>query len=352
MKRAAKMRKLLILLLIAPALWSGYWFAGSGAIRSAAEQWFADQTRAGMVAENTSLKVAGFPNRFDLTVEGIHLADPQSGFGWQAPFAQIFAMTWKPWHIIAALPPEQVISTPDEEITLKAEGLMASLRARPTPDLPLAAVIVESGPFTATSTTGWTVGALRALASIKSVTQVAAKADVDAVMDDANTYIMSLDIEELAPDPTAMERIVAEAGLPPVIDAIRLLGSVQLTAPLDRHMGDSAVTPVFLNLDSLLVIWGELEVTASGKVAPDAAGFAAGRIEFEVTNWQKLVPAMVATGAIKPEISKTVENMLGAMAKETGDPDVLKLPLILNEGRMSLGPLPLGPAPMLLPPTG
>lgn len=352
MKRAAKMRKLLILLLIASALWSGYWFAGSSAIRSAAEQWFADQTRAGMVAENTSLKVAGFPNRFDLTVEGVHLADPQSGFGWQAPFAQIFAMTWKPWHIIAALPPEQVITTPDEEIILKSVGLKASLRARPTTDLPLAAVIVESGPFTATSTTGWTVGAIRALASIKSVDAVAGEAAVDEDMSDASSYIMSLDIEDLAPDPAAVETIAASAGLPPTIDAVRVLGSVKLTAPIDRHMGETVVAPKELKLDLLQITWGELEVNASGKVAPDAAGFAAGRIEFEVTNWQMLVPILVATGAIKPEISQTVENMLGAMAKETGDPDVLKLPLILNEGRMSLGPLPLGPAPMLLPPTG
>ncbi len=346
------MRKLLILLLTGSGLWSGYWFAGSSAIRSGAESFFADAAAQGIVAEKTALSVVGFPNRFDLTVEGINLADPQSGFGWQAPFAQVFAMTWKPWHIIAALPPEQVITTPDEEITLKSEGMMASFRARPTPDLPLAAVIVESGAFTATSSSGWTVGAHRALASIKSVETVADEADVDAVMSDANSYIMSLDIEELAPDPVAMARIVAEAGLPPVIDAVRILGSAQLTAPLDRHVGETNVLPVALKLDLLVVTWGELEVTATGKVAPDAAGYAAGRIEFEVTNWQKLVPALVATGAIKPEISKTVENMLGAMAKETGDPDVLKLPLILNEGRMSLGPLPLGPAPLLLAPTG
>ena len=346
------MRKLLILLLAGSGLWSGYWFAGSSAIRSGAEDWFANANSQGILAEKTALSVVGFPNRFDLTVEGIHLADPQSGLGWQAPFAQVFAMTWKPWHIIAALPPEQVISTRDEEIILKSEGMKASFRARPTPDLPLAAAIVESGPFTTTSTSGWTVGAFRALASIKSVDTVADEAGVDAVMSDANSYIMTLTVEDLAPDPAAMKRIVAETGLPPVIDRVSLLASTQLTAPLDRHIGGSAATPVFISLDSLLIIWGELEVTATGKVAPDAAGYAAGRIEFEVTNWQKLVPALVAIGAIKPEISQTVENMLGAMAKETGDPDVLKLPLILNEGRMWLGPLPLGSAPMLLPPTG
>lgn len=346
------MRKLLILLLLGSGLWSGYWFAGSSVIRSGVEDWFASAAAQGIMADKTALSVGGFPNRFDLTVEGIHLADPQSGLGWQAPFAQVFAMTWKPWHIIAALPPEQVITTPDEEIILKSEGMKASLRASPSPDLPLAAAIVESGPFTATSTTGWTVGGFRALASIKSVTEVAAKAGVDAVMDDANTYIMTLDVEELAPDPAAMKRVVAEADMPPVIDAIRLHGAVQLTAPLDRHLGDRAVTPVFLSLDSLLITWGELDITASGRIAPDAAGFAEGRIEVEVMNWQKLVPILVATGTIKPDFAATLTNGLQALAAQSPDPAVLSMPLVMSEGRMSFGPFPLGPAPLMLPPSG
>uniref|UniRef100_UPI00286B8E0E DUF2125 domain-containing protein n=1 Tax=Tabrizicola sp. TaxID=2005166 RepID=UPI00286B8E0E len=125
------MRKLLWVLITLSALWSGYWFVGSSAVRNGAEQWFADQAAQGMTAENTGLSVSGFPNRFDLTVEGIRFADPKTGIGWEAPFAQVFAMTWKPWHIIAALPPEQTIRLPDQDIGLTSTGLRASARARP-----------------------------------------------------------------------------------------------------------------------------------------------------------------------------------------------------------------------------
>ena len=90
---------------------------------------------------------------------------------------------------------------------------------------------------------------------------------------------------------------------------------------------------------------------AKGQIEPDADGFASGRVEIEVTNWQRLIPLLIVTGAVKPEVAPTVENMMAAMAKQGGTPDVLKLPLTLASGRMSLGPLPLGPAPMLLPPT-
>jgi hypothetical protein len=346
MKRATGMRKLLFLLIFATVLWSGYWFAGSTAIRSGAEGWFADAPAQGLVAEKGTLTVAGFPNRFDLTVTDLRLADPASGMGWQAPFAQVFAMTWKPWHIIAALPPSQVVTLPDQEVTLAAEGLRASLRAKPATDVPLAAIILESGPFTATSTLGWTTGAARVVASIS------ADEEVPGAGDAPNAYVLSLDLGDLTPDPAATRAILEGAGLPPVIATVRVLATATTTAPLDRHAGDSNPRLAALKLTDLAVVWGDLSVAAAGDIAPDDAGFAAGRIDIAITNWQPLVPAMVAAGAVQPELAQTVQTMLTALARDTGDENVLKLPLVLQDGRMSLGPLPLGPAPLLLPPSG
>ena len=134
------MRKLLFLMVALVALWSGYWFVGSNAVRKGVNGWFADAAAQGLVAENTGVTVAGFPNRWDLTVEGLQLADLDAAFGWKAPFVQVFAMTWKPWHIIAAFPPEQTVFVPDDVITLTSEDLKASLRAAPSTDLPLAEV--------------------------------------------------------------------------------------------------------------------------------------------------------------------------------------------------------------------
>lgn len=334
------MRRLLFLLVLGTALWSGYWFAGSTALRQGADQWFADQAARGITAEKTSLSVAGFPNRFDMTVEGLKLADPQTGFGWDAPFAQVFAMTWKPWHIIAALPPEQVVRLPDQEIAVASEGLMASFRARPAADLPLAAVVVESGAFLATSTGGWTAGAAKAVASVR------AAEGLDAA------YDLALDIADLAPDPARLAALTEGSDLPATVSVVHLLARATLTAPLDRHAGAARPRLSTLAVTEALITWGELSVNASGGIAPDDAGFAAGRIDIDITNWQRLVPVLVAAGAIKPELSQTMENMLGALAREGGDPAVLKLPLILSDGRMSLGPLPLGPAPMLTAPAG
>ncbi len=340
------MRKLLFLLVLGTVLWSGYWFAGSTALRQGAEQWFTDQAARGMTAERTALKVAGFPNRFDLTVEGIRLADPQSGAGWEAPFAQVFAMTWKPWHIIAALPPEQVVTLPDQEVIITSDALLASLRTAPATDLPLAAAIVEADRLTATSTLGWTVTAGRTVAALR------ADEEIEGAGDAANAYVLTLDIADLVPDPQVVEQIATEAGLPASISTVSVSATAGLTAPLDRHAGNQRPELATLDLTRALVNWGDLAVTASGTLAPDVDGYAAGRIEIAVTKWERLVPLLVAAGAIKPELSQTVQNMLAALASEGGDPAVLKLPLVLEGGRMSLGPLPLGDAPSLRAPTG
>ena len=41
-----------------------------------------------------------------------------------------------------------------------------------------------------------------------------------------------------------------------------------------------------------------------------------------------------------------------ALAAQSPDPAVLSLTLTMAEGRMSFGPFPLGPAPLMVPPSG
>ena len=334
------MRKLMFLLVLLTVLWSGYWFAGSSMIRGAAEEWFAAQAAGGMTAEKTALTVAGFPNRFDLSAEGITFADPASGIGWDAPFAQVFAMTWKPWHIIAALPPTQVVTLPDQTITIASEGLRASGRVRPAGNLPLAMAIAESGAILATSSQGWTAGADTAVLSL------------GAAAGKANAYDIAVDIAGLAPDPALLQQLVAGGDLPPAIAEIRLRATATLTAELDRHAGDTSPRLAAVDLTDTLVTWGDVLLTATGSIAPDDQGYAAGRIAFSVTNWRKMMPMLVASGSVKPELARTVETMLDGLARQTGDAEVLKLPLVMKDGWMSMGPLPLGPAPVLMPPAG
>jgi hypothetical protein len=342
------MRKLLFLILLGAGLWSGYWYAGSSAIRSGAERWFADQAQAGLVAENTALTVAGFPNRFDLTVEGLRLADPKSGIGWQAPFAQVFAMTWKPWHIIAALPSDQVVTLPDQAVTLSSAGLMASLRAAPSTDLPLAEARVAGTSLALASDKGWTLGLGAFTLGLRA----------EPTLGPA-TYEIGLDLAPLIPDPAFIAALkavtipdVPASDLPDQVD--RLMGSifVTLSAPLDRHAGDARPFATSVEIRDLSFVWGQLTAAANGRVEADGNGFAAGEVTVDITNWNRLPALLVASGLVKPEVGPTVARGMQALAAQTPDPAVLSLTLKLADGRMSFGPFPLGPAPLMVPPSG
>jgi hypothetical protein len=346
------MRKLLFLLLLGTGLWSGYWFVGSDQIRKGVEAGFADATAQGLVAEKTGLTVAGFPNRWDVTVDGLSLADPRSDVAWEAPFLQVFAMTWKPWHIIAAFPPDQKLTIPGQEIAITSEGLKASFRARPATDVPLAAIVLETGSLTATAS-NWTFG------TGQSVISLSADEEVEGAGDAPNTYLFATDLARITPDPAFLSAVKAvtipdlpPSDLPDTIDSLRTGVYLTFTAPLDRHAGKTKPLLTKIDISQFAFIWGPLSATAKGQIQADDQGYAAGEITVEVTNWNRLPALLVAAKAITPEAAPTIARGMQALAAQSPDLSVLSLKLTLAEGRMSFGPFPLGPAPLMVPPSG
>jgi hypothetical protein len=342
------MRKLLFLLIAGTALWSGYWWVGSTAVRDGVNGFFADATAQGLVAENAGVTVAGFPNRFDLTVDGVKLSDPASGAGWEAPFVQVFAMTWKPWHIIAAFAPEQQVILPGDKITVTSADLKASLRAKPSTDLPLEEVRLAGTSLALASQQGWTLGMGDFTLGLRA----------DPALGEAG-YELGFDLAPLTPDPGFVAAVKAvtipelpKSDLPDTMES--LWGSVFLSfsAPLDRHAGDTKPYLTRVEVNRFNFAWGALAATAKGLIEADDQGFAAGEITVEVTNWDRLPAILVAAGAVTPEMAPTIARGMQALAAQTPEPTVLSLTLKLAEGRMSFGPFPLGPAPRMIPPTG
>ena len=58
------------------------------------------------------MRVTGFPNRVDVLVTGLSLADPEAGWSWHAEEFQILSLAYRPHQFIVALPGPQVVGTP------------------------------------------------------------------------------------------------------------------------------------------------------------------------------------------------------------------------------------------------
>ncbi len=326
------MRKLLWVVLAVAALWGGYWFVGANTLDRQTAAWFDAAAINGLVATHDSISVAGFPNRFDLTVEGVNIADPVSGWGWKAPFFQLLTMTWKPWHIIAALPHDQVIVTPDQSITITTDRLMASLQMHPRAGLGLYETRLEGAKLGLTSDLGWTVAVEKLFAS---------------TLEDAtnpNLQRIGLTLDNLSPDPAVMAAL-ATTDLPALIETMHLDTTARFTAPILMSAGEVPPLLTALDVKDARIIWGALSLTAAGGLTAGSDGVAAGTITIRIDGWRRLPAVIAAMGWISPQMAPNIERGLEVMAKAGPDPDILEVLLVCADGRMSLGPFPLGPAP-------
>lgn len=329
------MRVLLVVVLIASGLWAGYWFVGSRALDRTVEGWFAAQTGDPLQAEHSGVEVTGFPNRFDLNIVEPRISDAEAGLGWSAPFVQVFSMTWKPWHIIASFPQEQVVTVAGQDLVVTSTQLQASVVMVPGTDLTLDRTTFVADGLAFGAAGGWEVSATSARFATRRTP------------DDAGAHEIGLEINTLTPPSAFRMALQDQSDLPEQIDQLRLDVRAELSAPIDRHLAETQPQVEAVVVKELSLIWGDLRISGKGEVVPTSDGVADGRIDIRVDSWRQLVPVLVAAGIITPQVTETVTRAMELLAQQDGTPDVLDVPLVFQNGRMSLGPIPLGPAPML-----
>lgn len=322
------MRALLWVVVTAAVLWAGYWVVGSRGVERAAEQAFQQAAMRGLVAENTGVRVAGFPNRFDLTVTEPALFDPVSGFGWQGPDLRLLAMTWKPWHLIALAPDRSVFTTPLGPVTVTAGDVRGSVVLHPGTDLALNTTVAEATDLVLDGPGGRLSISKASLASAEDKSR-------------QNSHRLGLRITDLTPDPAVT---AALPDLPTVMTSLLIDAHVLLTAPLDRYAGQTLPEVTGLILDKARLDWGRLQVTAKGSLATVSDGTGEGRIDLQIDNWRLLPAVLGQAGIIDPVLAPTLLRAFEIMAE--GSPD-LTTALVFKSGRTSLGNLPIGPAPRL-----
>lgn len=327
------MRWLTGLVIVLSSLWGGYWFIGERAFETAARGWFTTLQQDGKTASNSNLVVHGFPNRFDLTVTDPHIADPVTGVDWQAPFFQVLSLSYKPWHVIAAFPPEQRLTLPPEAMTIRAAKLQASVVAKPLPSLPLDRVTLIGEALEVTGDLGWMVKA--------DTLQFATRLDESR----SNWHEIGLNVANLTPDPQLIALL--DGVLPPQLAMIRVDALVGLTGPIDQTVLASAPLVSAVELDDLQLDWGSLRVTAKGNVIADGAGFAQGEAVLRLENWRVALDVAEKIGILAPKQRKLWEQAAQFLAMGSDGADSIELPLVFQNGQTNIGPISLGPAPRL-----
>ena len=317
------MRALIWITAVIGILWSGYWFVGKAAVERSTEAFLANLAAEGIKIDTSERGVAGFPNRFDLTFSDLDVAVAQTGFDWSAPFLQIFSLSYKPWHIIAAFAPEQRING----IKVTNTKLQASLVLKPVPDLPLNRTTLIGDGMTITLPTGQGFSA----ETLRFATRQA--------VDDGTAHQIGLDLLG----------VTLSGDLPPLsnrIEKLHLDATAQFSAPLDRFAGETRPRMTRLQLTEALFVWDDLKFHLSGDVSA-TDGLPRGTLTLRTENWRKLVPILRDLGGLNPQVLTNLETTMASFSVTTNGVEVLTVPITVSEGQMRLGFLPLGPFPFM-----
>lgn len=330
------MRFLLAAILVAALGWSGYWVVGQRGLLNAFAAWFDARRAEGWVAETSDLNVQGFPNRFDIGFSDLMLADPETGLAWQAPFFQILMLSYRPNHAIAVWPEDQIVATPIEKYRVESNDMRASLVLAPDTRLAperstLTAAFLRITPETRPDETT----ALNAL-SLATERQEGAR------------YRLGLSVEGLTLSSPWRARLDPKDRLPDQISGLHADLDVTFDRPWDRSAVEEArPQPTEIKLSLADAKWGELHLQAAGAVTVTPEGFPEGEIAVKARNWREMLELATASGALPETLAKTLENGLSLLAQLNGNPQTLDVPLSFRRGLTFLGPIPLGPAPLL-----
>ncbi|MGS4944324.1 DUF2125 domain-containing protein [Meridianimarinicoccus sp. RP-17] len=333
------MRILLAVILVAAVAWAGYWFLGAQAVERGLRGWLDARTAEGWVVSVERLETAGFPNRFDTTLTGVELADPATGWAWQAPFFQTLALSYRPNHVIAVWPDSQTLATPLQRMDIGSDRMRGSLVFAGGTAFTLDRATVEMSAVTLESNAGWQAAMADNQLALR---RTPAKA--------GHSYDIAFDATDLALPDGLAARLGQGANVGDVVQRLSMEAQVEFDAPWDRRaIEDRRPQPTRIDLTLARASWGGLDLRLAGTLDVDTAGVPTGSVTIKATNWREMLDMATAAGLVPANLARLLEGGLAQMARMNGNPDTLDVPLRFAEGRVSLGGLlPLGPAPRLV----
>ena len=326
------MRLMLWLMAVLAVFYGGYWVVGSRAVLTGTNAALADLRAEGR-GDFGTVEISGFPSRFDLRAETPSLHSADGLVRWQAPFLQIYALSYKPNHIIAVFPSAQTVTLGTETLDITSKDARASVVFGIGTDLPLDHAQMVAEAVSIGSDMGW--GANLAVA------RLAIRRDkVTANAQEIGLEVLGVDLSGTPAD------LMATAGsMPARIDRARLDAVLSLDGPIDRFTPQNNLRILAADIRALELDWGKARLRGDGVLTINAAGQPEGRIALRITHWRDVLAAAIGLGLVRAEYAATVETALAQLALASGDAEVLELPIVFARGRISLGPFPLGPAP-------
>lgn len=331
----------LIVVVLFCAIWSGWWFLGAQGQKSALQAWLEQQRKQGWQAEASSIDVSGFPMRFRTEINDLALADPTTGWSWDAPLLISENTPDTPTRIAVSWPERQTIAVPGDRAEIRSQKMEALLDLRPGPSMELRQVSGETEALAISGQTGWSAGA-------SSIDVNIAERPED--LGPAHAYDVHLEGTSIKLPKEIVAQIDPTGWLRPSIDSLTVLGHAAFDDPLDRstvEQGRIALRAATIREAGFE--WGDMRLVVKGSIEVDDDGYPVGDVRILAREWRQMVRLAVSSGIISRETARTVTDAIEFVTALTGSGDSLTIPLGLSGGKVRIGPLAIAEAPQLAP---
>lgn len=344
---------------------------GLGVAWYGGETWLSNKARAALasspVVEVASVAPLRDPARIGMRLTTVEIGDAQNGLS--APEVDVFARLTSPLKMTVSLPPQLDLRVDAVPVALTLAQGQAYAAIAPTHEMGIggAGVTVQDVGIDG-------VQLLELLDVDAQLTHIGGAAPQGS----RASYDVSINWQALA--------------IGNLTEGLDVTGPVQLwlTELPGQPMLEGRVPPPALTgaqTQGLRFSLGEIEATLIGRIQADANGFAEGEAAFYTGDGRRFVDAAVKAGLVPQKAAmlvgavidklaatpipgeiKAAEEKAEAKVEELlpeADPDLLseadmtvslppaqkgqiRLPVILKDGKIHLGPVPIGPAPRLI----
>ena len=159
-------------------------------------------------------------------------------------------------------------------------------------------------------------------------------------------YDLAVVTNNFRPSTALLKEIDRGGVMPPAFQLFEINAVAQFTDKLSRDsFNNNSADLSNVELQGMNLEWGDLALRAAGNFSVDRAGYPQGRITVRAENWERILDMAIAAGALDRTFGETLRSGLSLLARFSGNPDTLDVPINFADRETRLGPITLGPAP-------
>jgi hypothetical protein len=354
-----------LLVVTLAAVWVGLWFYAASAAETAIAGWREREAKAGRIYECAQQTIGGFPFRFEVrcsnpTVELRNVATPLVFHGADAV---VLAQIYQPTLLIGEFTGPVTVAEPGRPPSYVANWTLAQSSVRGTPRSPQRLSIVFDNPAVQRpgEGAGTTILAGKRIELHGRMLEGSATSNPVIELVLRTTAAVAPELHPLAAVPIDSEIFVILRGLADFSPK-----------PWPARLRELHERNGRLEITKARVQQGDVIAVSSGTLALNERGNLDGQLQMTVVNIEQLIKALdLETTLSKGQIGKTIDKLdrlipgLADIARKHATPGVLAalqaigkrttlegkpamtVPLRFDDGRVLLGPIPIGRAPPL-----